>query len=105
MIRTSRLGERLGSHSQLGKQRALAKLVAGFLQQDLPSQQLEPHHNRLSLVYWLARRPLESAYIPLDSLQEGTAGNKLAVTEATLHTTEQFASVSGHRRLCKAALH
>ena len=59
-----RLGERLGSHSQLGKQRALAKLVADFLQQKLTSQQLDQHHNLLSLVFWLARRPLESAYIP-----------------------------------------
>ncbi|KAL0024129.1 hypothetical protein WJX77_000413 [Trebouxia sp. C0004] len=58
------LSERLGSHSQLQKQRALQKLVAALLDCKLDSQQLEPHHNLLSLVYWLARRPLESAYIP-----------------------------------------
>lgn len=59
-----RLSERLGSHSQLHKQRALSSLVAAVLTCKLDSQQLEPHHNLLSLVYWLARRPLESAYTP-----------------------------------------
>ena len=72
-----RLGERLGSHSQLGKQRALAKLVADFLQQKLPSQQLDQHHNLLSLVFWLARRPLESAYIPAVPQQDIRIGQHM----------------------------
>ena len=58
------LGERLGSHSQLEKQQALTRLVKSLLACQLESQQLEPQHNALCLVYWLARRPLDSAYIP-----------------------------------------
>ena len=58
------LGERLGSHSQLEKQRALTRLIKSLLACQLESQQLEPQHNALCLVYWLARRPLDSAYIP-----------------------------------------
>ena len=58
------LGERLGSHSQLRKQQALARLVKSLLTCQLESQQLEAQHNALCLVYWLARRPLDSAYIP-----------------------------------------
>lgn len=71
---TCRLSERLGSHSQLGKQRALSKLVTALLACKLDSQQLEPHHNLLSLVYWLARRPLESVYIPLEEARDSDAG-------------------------------
>lgn len=61
------LSDRLGSHSQLEKQRALSRLVKSLLACQLDSQQLEPQHNVLCLVYWLARRPLDSAYTPPDS--------------------------------------
>ncbi|KAL0024075.1 hypothetical protein WJX79_003630 [Trebouxia sp. C0005] len=75
------LSERLASHSQLQKQRALQKLVAALLACKLDSQQLEPHHNLLSLVYWLARRPLESAYIPSDEVSNSCAGSPNEVSE------------------------
>ncbi|KAL0048039.1 hypothetical protein WJX82_006302 [Trebouxia sp. C0006] len=75
------LSERLGSHSQLQKQRALQKLVAALLACKLDSQQLEPHHNLLSLVYWLARRPLESAYIPSDEPSNTHSGSPDEVSE------------------------
>ncbi|KAL3151809.1 hypothetical protein ABBQ38_012777 [Trebouxia sp. C0009 RCD-2024] len=61
------LSDRLGSHAQLEKQRALSRLVKSLLSCHLDSQQPEPQHNTLCLVYWLARRPLDSAYIPPDS--------------------------------------
>ncbi|KAL3159096.1 hypothetical protein ABBQ32_011094 [Trebouxia sp. C0010 RCD-2024] len=71
------LSDRLGSHSQLEKQRALSRLVKSLLSYQLDSQQPEPQHNALCLVYWLARRPLDSAYIPPYS--EGTvAGHSLS---------------------------
>ena len=69
-----RLVDRLGQHSQTHKQAALAKAVAALLKSRLESQQLEPQHNILSLVYWLAQRPLESPWIPDHDSVEGDAG-------------------------------
>ena len=64
----------MGNHSQLEKQRALAKSVAALLACQLDSQQLEPHHKLLSMVYWLARRPLESAYTPPQEVKDLVSG-------------------------------
>ena len=60
----TRLAERLGQHAQTQKQTVLIKAVSALLKCDLESKQLEPHHNVLSLIYWLAQRPLDSPWMP-----------------------------------------
>ena len=60
----TRLAERLGQHAQIQKQTVLIKAVSALLKCDLESKQLEPHHNVLSLIYWLAQRPLDSPWMP-----------------------------------------
>ena len=79
-----RLSDRLGSHSQLHKQKALSRLVNTLLTCKLESKQLEPQHNVLSLVYWLARRPLDSAYIPAEAEDDVSGQLSLLDPAATL---------------------
>lgn len=59
-----RLAERLGHHSQTYKQTALNKAITALLKQQWESDQLEPQHDILCLIYWLAQRPLESPWVP-----------------------------------------
>ena len=69
-----RLAERLGQHSQTHKQKALTVLVDSLLTCTAESKQLEPHHNVLSMVYWLAQCPLESPWVPEDEDADAQSG-------------------------------
>lgn len=69
-----RLAERLGQHSQTHKQKALAVLVNLLVKCEVESKQLEPHHKVLSVLYWLAQRPLESPWAPEDEDDDAHSG-------------------------------
>ena len=83
----ARLAERLGQHSQIQKQTALNKAASALLKCDLESKQLEPHHNILSLVYWLAQRPLDSPWMP-DSEDDTDASSGINLHAFNAHQAD-----------------
>lgn len=83
----ARLAERLGQHSQIQKQTALNKAASALLKRDLESKQVEPHHNILSLVYWLARRPLDSPWMP-DSEDDTDASSGVNLLAFNAHQAD-----------------